>query len=564
MIVLLSMSLILLLTQQMCLYLVIVYLVSKTPLFKPFTEDSSRLPHKVFIYFFFSTFCIIASYFGEQTQDAIANTRALGAVLGGLLGGPVTGFFIGLTGGIHRYTLGGFTDIACTISTTLEGLSAGLISRYFQSINKRELIYHPIIVFIITLYAELMQMTIILMVATPFDEAWRLVQQIAPPMLLVNSIGAAMFMSMIRDQKTMQDKLSSNFTTQALRIAERSVGLLSTGFNPLTCTQVANIVREETKVGAVAITDREKILAFIGLGDDHHLPNTPISSQITLDAIEHNQVMFADGVHQSYACSISPQCKLGSSLVIPLTCGNQVIGTIKLYEPKNKFFLNINRTLGEGIAKLLSNQIQFGRIEQQQHLLVQSELKLLQAQINPHFLFNALNTISAIVKRDPEQSRALLLQLSQFLRINLKRSHSLVSLNDELEHIQAYLAIEKARFAEQLHIEIDIADELLTLYLPAFTLQPIIENAVKHGTSHLFEPGHILVTAESEGSHLILTVRDNAGLYQINTKSEGLGMNIVHKRIQNLFGNSYGVRVQVEPEQSTSVIITLPLKEQAQ
>lgn len=86
------MSLILLLTQQMCVYLVIVYLVSKTPLFKLFAESSKRLPHKFFIYVVFSLFCIMATYFGEQTTGAIANTRAMGAVLGGLLGGPVTGF----------------------------------------------------------------------------------------------------------------------------------------------------------------------------------------------------------------------------------------------------------------------------------------------------------------------------------------------------------------------------------------------------------------------------------------------------------------------------------------
>lgn len=107
------------------LYLVIVYLVSKTPLFKLFTEASTRLPHKIFLYLVFSSFCIMATYFGEQTHGAIANTRAMGAVLGGLLGGPTTGLLVGLTGGLHRYSLGGFTDLACAVSTTLEGLSAG-------------------------------------------------------------------------------------------------------------------------------------------------------------------------------------------------------------------------------------------------------------------------------------------------------------------------------------------------------------------------------------------------------------------------------------------------------
>ncbi|MCE9788662.1 sensor histidine kinase [Shewanella chilikensis] len=557
------MSLILLLTQQMSLYLVIVYLVSKTPLFKLFTEASTRLPHKIFLYLVFSGFCIMATYFGEQTHGAIANTRAMGAVLGGLLGGPTTGLLVGLTGGLHRYSLGGFTDLACAVSTTLEGLSAGMISYYLRRQGKAELVFNPILVCLITFYAEMMQMSIILLLAEPFDEAWGLVRQIAPPMLLVNSIGAALFMSMVRDQKTMFDKLSSSFSTKALKIAERSVGLLSSGFNEETSTQVAKIVIEETNVGAVAITDREKLLAFIGIGADHHLPGTLISSQITLDAIHQNKVMFADGVEVPYACSISPNCKLGSSLVIPLRSDNEVIGTIKLYEPKNKLFLNINRTLGEGIARLLSNQILYGRFEQQQNLLTQAELKLLQAQVNPHFLFNALNTIGAIIRRDPPMARTLLQQLSQFLRINLKRTAGLVTLGDELEHIEAYLTIEKARFIDKLEVDIAIPESLLTIRVPAFTLQPIIENAVKHGTSHLIDTGRIRVEGRHTDDRLILEVTDNAGLYQPAEESDGLGMNLVHKRIQNLFGPDYGVSVEYQRDSYTKVSIHLPMTETA-
>ncbi|MCF1426898.1 MAG: sensor histidine kinase [Shewanella sp.] len=559
------MPLILLLTQQMCVYLVIVYLVSKTPLFKLFTEEAPRFPHKLFIYFVFSGFCIMATYFGEQTHDAIANTRAMGAVLGGLLGGPVTGLLVGLTGGLHRYSIGGFTDVACAISTTLEGLCAGLISQYLRNQGKRELIYSPVLVAMVTLYAELMQMALIILIAKPYEHAWELVKQIAPPMLLINSLGAAAFMSMIRDQKTMFDKLSSAFSAKALKIAERSVGLLSRGFNEETSAKVAKIIIEETKVGAVAITDREKLLAFIGTGADHHIPGTAIASQITKDAIEQNTVMFADGVETPYSCSMSAQCKLGSSLVIPLRNDTEVIGTIKLYEPKNKLFLNINHTLGEGIARLLSNQILYGRVEQQQNLLIQTELKLLQAQVNPHFLFNALNTISAITRRNPDMARTLLQQLSQFLRINLKRTTGLVTLADELAHIDAYLNIEKARFIDRLQVEIDIPNELHSMRLPAFTLQPIIENAVKHGTSHMLETGQIQVRGEQANNQILLTITDNAGLYPLqplkDTQHHGLGMNLVHKRIQNQFGAQYGVQVTCEPDTSTTVTIRIPALE---
>ncbi len=115
------MALVLSLLQQMSVYLVIAYLLSKTLAFMPLLSISGRLSHKVVCYFLFSGFCILGTYFGLGIQDAIANTRAIGAVMGGLLGGPVVGFLVGLTGGLHRYSLGGFTDLACAISTTAEG-----------------------------------------------------------------------------------------------------------------------------------------------------------------------------------------------------------------------------------------------------------------------------------------------------------------------------------------------------------------------------------------------------------------------------------------------------------
>ncbi|WP_244283477.1 sensor histidine kinase [Pseudovibrio sp. Tun.PSC04-5.I4] len=488
----------------------------------------------------------------------MANTRAMGAVLGGLLGGPITGLLVGITGGLHRYSFGGFTDLACTISTTSEGLLTGAAALYLRQQNKGALLFRPLFVFWLTLAAEAMQMLIILAVARPFDHAFELVQQIAIPMLLVNSLGAALFMSIVRDQKTMFDKLSSAFSSQALKIAERCVGVLAKGLNETSSAKVARIVSEETKVGAVAITDRYKLLAFTGSGSDHHIPGTPISSRLTLDAITHNTVMYANGVEVPYGCSISQCCKLGSCLVIPLRSDTEVIGTIKMYEQKNKMFLNINRTLGEGIAKLLSNQILYGELEEKQNLLTCAELKLLQAQVNPHFLFNTLNTIAIITKRDPVKARFLLLQFSKFLRINLKRTSGLVSLSDELDHIDAYLAIEKARFADKLSVEIDLPTKLHNIQVPAFTLQPIIENAIKHGISQSVNQGHIHISGHIQDDAIELRVEDNAGLYVPPKDKEGLGMSLVDKRLKKQWGEDYGLSIEWEDDLFTRVSIRVP------
>ncbi len=550
------------LLQQMCVYLVIAYLLSKTPLFMPLMQVTVRLPNKLLCYLMFSGFCIMGTYFGLQIEGAIANTRAIGAVMGGILGGPVVGFFVGLTGGLHRYSLGGFTDLACAISTTAEGLLGGLAHRWLVQRGRTQALFNPALVFGVTLLAEVMQMLIILAVARPYDQAARLVEQIAVPMGLTNAAGAAAFMRLILDRKAMMEKYSIAFSANALSIATRTAGLLRHGLVPENCARVAEIVREETGVGAVALTDCEKLIAFTGIGADHHLPGMSIASWHTQQAIARNEVVYADGNEIPYRCSISPDCKLGSTLVIPLRGeDNQVIGTIKLYEPRHKLFSRINRTLGEGIARLLSNQILSGKLEEQKQLLAQSEIKLLQAQINPHFLFNALNTLSAVIRRDPERARQLVQYLSTFFRKSLKRPSGEVSLRDEIEHVDAYLQIELARFAGNLEVSLRVSDELMGVRLPAFTLQPIVENAIKYGTSQLLEPGRVEIGAAREGEGLSLWVEDNAGLYQPRENSDGLGMNLVDRRIKIRYGDQYGLDVKCEPDRFTRVTIRLPMED---
>ncbi len=547
------------LMQQMCVYLVIAYLLIKTPLFSPLVQVTVRLPGKLVCYLVFSVFCILGTYFGYQIEGAIANTRAIGAVLGGILGGPVVGLAVGLTGGLHRYSLGGFTASACAVSTTVEGLIGGFVHLYLLRRHRTDRLLHPMSVFFTTLVAEALQMLIILAMARPYDQAARLVAHIAAPMMLTNSFGAALFMRLILDRRETLEKYSIAFSSKALRIAERSVGVLMQGFNEANCMRMAHIIQEETGVGAVAITDCEKILGFVGVGADHHLPGSSIASPHTFRAIANNEVVYADGAAVPYHCSVSKDCKLGSCLVIPL-CGegNRVFGTIKLYEPKRKFFSSLNRTLGEGIARLLSNQLLAGTIEEQKQLLAQSEIKLLQAQINPHFLFNALNTLAAVIRRDAEAARQIVLHLSTFFRKSLKRVSTDATLKDELEHVDAYLQIELARFAGRLDVEIDVPENLLHLKMPAFTLQPIVENAIKYGISQMIEPGRITIAAQRCDDVLSIHVEDSAGLYRPVPDNDGMGMNLVDRRIKIRYGAGFGIEVKCEPEHWTRVTITLP------
>ncbi|TOM13693.1 sensor histidine kinase [Vibrio parahaemolyticus] len=555
------MELVISLLQQMCVYLVLAYMLSKTPIILPLLSISSRLSHRLICYVLFSGFCILGTYFGLHINDAIANTRAIGAVMGGLFGGPVVGFAVGLTGGIHRYSLGGFTDLACAISTTAEGVIGGLLHVYLIKRNKGALLFNPSVVFSVTFVAEVVQMILLLAVAKPFDQAYELVSAIAAPMIIANSFGAALFMSILQDRKTIFEKYSATFSRRALTIADRSVGILSNGFNTENAEKIARIIYEETKVGAVAITDQEKILAFVGIGDDHHRPNTPISSQSTLDSMEKNDIIYLDGTERPYQCSLAKDCKLGSALIIPLRAGKAVIGTIKLYEPKRKLFSTANMSMAEGIAQLLSSQILYGDYQQQQALLAQAEIKLLHAQVNPHFLFNALNTISAITRRDPDKARELIQNLSHFFRSNLKQNINTVTLKEELAHVNSYLSIEKARFTDRLEVEIDIDPELLDIKLPSFTLQPLVENAIKHGISNMLEGGKVKIYSEVHPQGHLITVEDNAGSFQPpKDNHSGLGLEIVDKRLTNQFGRDSALKIVCVTHQFTKMSFIIPPK----
>ncbi|WP_119396271.1 sensor histidine kinase [Salinibius halmophilus] len=552
-----SWQLILQLVQQMSVFLVLAYVFSKSPLFKPLMLQSGAWQHKLSTYLVFSSFCILGSYLGYEVQDAIANTRAIGAVVGGLLGGPVIGLAVGLTGGVHRYTLGGFTDVACMISTTMAGLIAGLVSRY--RLKRGRSVLSPLFALQVTLVVEVLQMLLLLVVAKPFDEAWQLVQSIAAPMLIANSVGAALFIRIIRDQQTIDDRLSAQYSQKALDLAQQTVGVLANGLTKESAETLASVLYHGTGVAAVAVTDQKQVLAFYGAGREFHPAGSAIQSDETLQSLANNEVVFSDGKQSLHHCQNSLDCPLGAGLVVPLHGEHgSAVGTIKLYEYKQQLFSNLNRSLGEGIARVLSNQMLYGRLRSQREMLTETELKLARAQVNPHFLFNTLNTIAAVIRHDANMARTLVLSLSGYLRNNLKRNDAMSSICDELQHARYYLTIEQARLGERLTI-VEQVNEHCNLTLPTLTLQPLVENAIKHGVSKV--PGKqtlkLIVEQIPDGWHIEVT--DSAGLYrdQANGRDSGIGMNMVEKRLHAAYGNQATVAVTVTPNIETRVTITI-------
>jgi two-component system LytT family sensor kinase len=551
-------------TQAMSVFVVIAYIYCKSPLFRSLTADAITARDRLYLYGVFSCLSILGTYLGTPVHDAIANTRAIGPVLAGLIGGPILGTAVGLTGGLHRYSLGGFTAFSCGLATTLAGMIGGVVHWHLSRQNRSEQLFDPKIAFFAAFGAELLEMTVILLISRPYPNAVTLVEVIALPMILSNAVGAALFMSIIRDQKNMADRIAAVSSAKAFKIAEQTLNILARGINGETAVALAKIIHKETGVGSVAITDKEKVIAFMGQGSDHHKSGNPIASMFTKTAISGNKVIFADGTKERYRCPLSDSCPMNSVLVVPLHIDNDVIGTIQLFEPKNRRFLNMNKTLGEGITRLLSNQLLLSRYEMQKSLLVQSELKLLQAQVNPHFLFNSLNTIIAVLRIDAVRCKDLLIHLSNFFRKNLKRANDLSTLAEELDQVNSYLQIEKARYDDRLTVEIDIDPSLLQVILPTFTLQPLVENAFKHGISHTMGQGIARIKAFRTDGRALIEIEDNAGVFfQDKETDDGHGIKIVDKRLKSHFGSHFGVTISCVPNEVTRVTVQIPLESQA-
>ncbi|WP_242352273.1 MULTISPECIES: sensor histidine kinase [unclassified Anaeromyxobacter] len=557
------MKLALQLIEALSVFLVIFYLYCRSPAFRPLKPDWPRPRGKIRLYLVFSGIAILGNYLGVPVVggQAIVNARAVGSTLAGLLGGPALGMLVGATAGLHRVTaMTGAAAFPGAVSTTLEGLLGGLVHVALK--RRPERLMTPRVAFATTLVGEILHMVIVrYLTQAPPEQAIAIVKAIAGPMVIANPIGAALFMAVLLERQREQDRVAATSSARALKVADRTLRLLVRGIGRDTAGELAAIIKEETGVGAVGVTDTERVLGWAGMGSDHHLPGNPIASPYTRQSIAENAVVFADGVRQAYDCTVSPSCQLSSMVIAPLQVDGSVVGTVQLFEPRGRRFLNMNKSLGEGLGAVLSSQLLIARYQEQKSLLVMSELKLAQAQVNPHFLFNALNTIIAILRRDGDRARDLLIHLSNFFRKNLKRSSDVSTLREELEHVGAYLEIEKARFEGRIAVETDVDPELLSLEMPAFTLQPLVENAFKHGLSDMLGEGRATIRAFRKDGAALIEVEDNGGAWKEQPREKaGLGMQIVDKRVKNLFGEAFGLTVTCVPQELTRVTVCLPGK----
>jgi two-component system LytT family sensor kinase len=202
-------------------------------------------------------------------------------------------------------------------------------------------------------------------------------------------------------------------------------------------------------------------------------------------------------------------------------------------------------------------------LEQNQQLLLRARMDALTSQINPHFLFNTLNTVSSLVRYDPDTARVIVLKLSNILRRLLRKHETFVPLRDEISFIDDYLDIEVVRFGrDKLQIFKEIDDETLDAFVPSMLLQPMIENAIKHGLAPKLEGGQIHLRTRRSDGRLFIEVEDNGlGIPQdrlTGVYAQGIGISNVHERLRLLYGDEFSMNIHSQEGAGTHIQIEIP------
>ncbi len=342
----------------------------------------------------------------------------------------------------------------------------------------------------------------------------------------------------------------------ALEIVNRTLPYLRDGLNKQTASRSARLLLPLTGGSSVLITDTMSILGSAGRrrvsdSDSQALPDV-------------SATMFASG-------SVSTLRVLGQTEVsVPLLVEEDVVGALVVtYEPGE----TPQTAHLASIANLLSLHLEVAELTQRAQHTADARLDALRAQINPHFLFNILNTIASKSRTNPDEARQLLQRLADFFRYAIDQENQFAEFAHEYFFVRTYLSLEKARFEERLNLHYDVDPQILPAQVPVLTIQPLVENAVKHGLASKTGGGTVSLKAR---------VDPLAGSIKIEVKDDGVGMEAdilrdvvdgsysssgqggvalrnIHQRLDGLYGTRYRFDIRSSPGKGTKVELELPL-----
>lgn len=542
------------------LLVLIATMLTKLPMVRSMLlEDSHAMGSRAALAVIFGLVSIFSTYTGVRAQGAIVNTRVIGVLAAGLLGGPYVGIGAAVIGGLHRYLfdIGGFTAVSCAVSTFVEGLIGSAFSKRFKA-GKID----GAGVFLITALAEIGQMAIILLISRPFPAALDLVRLIAFPMIIMNALGMVVFLGTFNMVFMEEDSQFAEKMRLAMGIVDQSLPHLRKGlYSTADMEATADIIYQSTSCAAVMITDAQKILAMKGENWYDVLRDEAVLKPILGSIHDRKPTTF------SYAEKTDPLYHILKNHIIvaaPLIEMDKPVGSLTMMVKKHWHTSQSNLDFASELARLFSTQLELSDLDYQKQLRRKAEFKALQSQVNPHFLYNALNTISCVCRENPDRARELILTLSSYYRQALENDQYMLSLHTELYHVASYLELEQARFEEKLVVELDVEDDL-NCKVPSFILQPLVENAVRHGGDRT-GARHVSISAHSVEGMAEIAVADRGqgiprevvlGLY--TGQGKGVGLSNVHKRLKSIYGEDNGLKIETS-EAGSRVWFRIPLE----
>ncbi len=349
---------------------------------------------------------------------------------------------------------------------------------------------------------------------------------------------------------TQQDRT----TFRTLHTANLAAPPLRAGLTRASADRSLHYLRSLLGAPAAALTDLDECLGWDG-GGDHHHPSSYSLARHTLDA--------GSTSVERVRCA-QPDCTLRHAITSPLTVHERIVGTLQVFAPAANAGL-IRAT--DEVAGWVSAQLELAEADESRNRLAEAEVRALRAQISPHFIYNSLSAIASFVRTDPERARALLLEFADFTRYSFRRHGEFTTLAEELRSIERYLVLEQARFGDRLQVTLRVAPEALPVTLPFLSLQPLVENAVRHGLDGKPDTGRITIVAEDSGAEVVISVEDDgvgedpervrralAG----DASVDSIGLGNVDERLRATFGDRYGLVIETALGAGTKVTVRVP------
>ncbi|MEG0682335.1 MAG: histidine kinase [Raoultibacter sp.] len=361
------------------------------------------------------------------------------------------------------------------------------------------------------------------------------------------------------------DNVRARQSDAILQLASQTLACLLDELSVESAQKICQLLLPASPAVAVAITDKDCILGYAGVEQNNNQGGTLIRTAATHSTLSDGETRIMMTPEEiGFPSSVR---SIKAAIIVPLTVAGKPEGTLKFYYKTRR---NINETqvsVAEGFGELLSTQMAASALEQQTKLATSMELKALQSQINPHFLFNTINTIASLIRTDPEKARILLREFAVFYRRTLEDSSDLIVFSRELEQVQRYFTFEVARFGEdRLCLDIEIEPDVEGMMVPAFMVQPLVENAVRHAmpsegmlsihVSGQREGDDVLVCIEDDGVGMTDEARDNI-LHPQSETGLGIAVKNVNDRMRGYFGRESHMDIDTELGRGTRVVLFL-------